>query len=298
MNFLNKILSIIFSLIFLSTPVLALELDLSVDEEIRKNYNPSKLEDEALPALPKINGTSAGTSGTNAGSQTSTTPPKSLPAGSQTTQSQSAGFQKYPVKTGEYKKKNGIKVRRGQKFTVRSQQAVSSATREGARISFALSANTPLKRSGFVIPAGTVFHGEIVETHNPQITGNGGLLVMMVDSVTYNGGTTHIDAKITKANHKKIFFDNIKGERGYIDGMVKSMKPGRTFFNTMMRWTNKLSNLGILVILTPITIVSGVVVYGVNMAGSPLFAIFSKGGKVYFPAGTEFEIKMLEEAYL
>ena len=121
---------------------------------------------------------------------------------------------------------------------------------------------------------------------------------MMVDSVTYNGGTTHIDAKITKANHKKIFLDNIKGERGYIDGMVKSMKPGRTFFNTMMRWTNKLSNLGILVILTPITVVSGVVVYGVNMVGSPLFAIFSKGGKVYFPAGTEFEIKMLEEAYL
>lgn len=294
MNFLNKILSVIFSIILLSSQSLALELDLSVDEEIRKNYNPSKLENETLPPLPKVNGSSTPQP---TGTGTST-PPKTLPSGSQTTQGQSAGFQKYPVKTGEYKKKNGIKVRSGQKFTIRSQQAVSSATREGARISFALSYDTQLKRSGFIIPAGTVFHGEIIETHNPQITGNGGLLVMQVDSVTYNGSTTHIEAKITKANHKKIFINNIKGERGYIDGMVKSMRPGRKFFNTMMRWTNKLSDLGILVILTPITVVSGAVVYGVNMIGSPVFAIFSKGGKVYFPAGTEFEIKMLEEAYL
>ena len=296
MNFLNKILSIILMIVLLSSQTLALELDLSVDEEIRKNYNPSKLENETLPPLPKINGQSGTSASSTNTSQT--TPPKTLPAQGQSSTSTSSGFQKYPVKTGSYKPKNGIKFRRGQKFTVRSQQAVSSATREGARISFALSYDTSLKRSGVVIPAGTIFHGEILETHNPQITGNGGLLVMQVDSVTYNGSTTHIDAKITKANHKKIFINNIKGERGYIDGMVKSMKPGRKFFNTMMRWTDKLSDLGILVILTPITVVSGVVVYGVNMIGSPVFAIFSKGGKVYFPAGTEFEIKMLEEAYL
>lgn len=295
MNCLNKILSTIFAVIMLSTPVLALELDLSVDEEIRKNYNPSKLENETLPPLPRVNSTNTG--GTTGGT-TTTTPPKTLPTGAQTTQGQSSGFQKYPVKTGEYKKKTGIKVRSGQKFTVRSNQAVSSGTRVGARISFSLKYDTPLKRSGYVIPAGTVFHGEIVDSHNPQITGNGGLLAMMVDSITYNGSTTGIEAKITKANHKKIFINNIKGERGYIDGMVRSMKPGRKFFNTMMRWTDKLSDLGILVILTPITVVSGAAVYGVNMIGSPVFAIFSKGSKVYFPAGTEFEIKMQEEAYL
>ena len=35
-------------------PCIALELDLSVDDEIRKNYNPSKLELDALPPLPSI----------------------------------------------------------------------------------------------------------------------------------------------------------------------------------------------------------------------------------------------------
>lgn len=34
-------------------PAFALELDTSVDDEIRRNYNPSKLE-QTLPALPKV----------------------------------------------------------------------------------------------------------------------------------------------------------------------------------------------------------------------------------------------------
>lgn len=288
MNYLNKILSIIFSIILLSSPVLALELDLSVDEEIRKNYNPSKLENEALPPLPKIQ------------QSENSKPPSTLPASGITSgsSSSSSSFQKYPVSTGSYKPKNGIKIKSGTKFIVRSNQAVSSSTRKGARISFSSVYNTPLKRTGVIIPAGTVFRGEIIDSHSPQMTGNGGLIVMMVDGITYNGSTTRIEAKITKADHKKIFFDNIKGERGYINGMVKSMRPGRKFFNTMMRWTDKLSDLGILVILTPITVVSGVVVYGVNMVGSPIFAIFSKGDKIYLPAGTEYEIKLLEDAYL
>lgn len=288
MNYLNKILSIIFSIILLSSPVLALELDLSVDEEIRKNYNPSKLENEALPPLPKIQ------------QSENSKPPSTLPASGITSgsSSSSSSFQKYPVSTGSYKPKDGIKIKSGTKFIVRSNQAVSSSTRKGARISFSSVYNTPLKRTGVIIPAGTVFRGEIIDSHSPQMTGNGGLIVMMVDGITYNGSTTRIEAKITKADHKKIFFDNIKGERGYINGMVKSMRPGRKFFNTMMRWTDKLSDLGILVILTPITVVSGVVVYGVNMVGSPIFAIFSKGDKIYLPAGTEYEIKLLEDAYL
>lgn len=288
MNYLNKILSIIFSIILLSSPVLALELDLSVDEEIRKNYNPSKLENEALPPLPKVQ------------QSENSKPPSTLPASGVTSgsSSSSSSFQKYPVSTGSYKPKNGIKIKSGTKFIVRSNQAVSSSTRKDARISFSSVYNTPLKRTGVIIPAGTVFRGEIIDSHAPQMTGNGGLIVMMVDGITYNGSTTRIEAKITKANHKKIFFDNIKGERGYINGMVKSMRPGRKFFNTMMRWTDKLSDLGVLVILTPITVVSGVVVYGVNMVGSPIFAIFSKGDKIYLPAGTEYEIKLLEDAYL
>ena len=65
-----------------------------------------------------------------------------------------------------------------------------------------------------------------------------------------------------------------------------------------MRGTTKLAQNPYTLILTPFTAVAGVVVYGANIVGSPVFAMFSKGGKISIPAGTEFEIKLLEDVYL
>ena len=66
----------------------------------------------------------------------------------------------------------------------------------------------------------------------------------------------------------------------------------------MMRATSKLADNPFTVILTPVTVVAGVGVYAVNFAGSPLFGLFNKGGRISIPAGSEFEIKLLEDVYL
>ena len=50
---MKRIVFAILGLYLTIAPALALELDLSVDEEIRINYNPSKLEQQNLPPLPK-----------------------------------------------------------------------------------------------------------------------------------------------------------------------------------------------------------------------------------------------------
>ena len=52
MNYLNKFFITLLALSII--PVYGLEFDVSVDEEIRKNYNPSKLELEGLPPLPQV----------------------------------------------------------------------------------------------------------------------------------------------------------------------------------------------------------------------------------------------------
>ena len=56
-SILKNSLIIFFSLMVTSMPVLALDLDLSVDEEIKKKYNTSKLQYDVLPALPKVDST-------------------------------------------------------------------------------------------------------------------------------------------------------------------------------------------------------------------------------------------------
>ena len=52
-TFFKILLSIIAMQLVVNT-ALALELDMSVDEEIRKKYDSSKLENTVLPPLPKI----------------------------------------------------------------------------------------------------------------------------------------------------------------------------------------------------------------------------------------------------
>lgn len=76
------------------------------------------------------------------------------------------------------------------------------------------------------------------------------------------------------------------------------MQPGAKFYKKAMRGTSKLSQNPWTLILTPFTAVSGVLVYGVNIIGSPLFGLFAKGSHISIPAGTEFEIKFLEDVYL
>ena len=270
-------------------PCLALELDTSVDEEIRKNYNPSKLELESLPPLPEVKPTS----------QPAQKPPlevvdipEAKPIGSLPPLTPA---DKKPV-ISKIDKSTAIRIKKGTKFTVKSQQAVSDATRAGSRLSFV--SQRAVTQRYVTIPQGTVFKGEVHDSHLPQLSGNGGLIVIGIDSMVFKGSTVGIQAKITKANHKKIFFNNIKGKRTYWKSTANSLKPGTKFYKKMMRATSKLADGTITVILTPFTVVAGVAVYAVNFVGSPLYGLFGKGGRISVPAGSEFEIKLLEDVYL
>ena len=289
-------------------PVSALELDTSVDEEIRKHYDPSRLENEQLPLLPKVSPTqsssqiqsasqyskNAGTSKQAAGSSAGTVPktaPVTPPAKPQ------LGVKKVPNSYNPRLDKSvAIRIKKGTKFRVKSTAAVSDTTAEGARLRFI--SLRPVTQRYITIPEGTTFNAVVTDSHPPQATGNGGLIVLMVESMNFRGSTRSVHAKITKANHKKIFVNNIKGERKYAKGILASTKPGKSFYRKSMRGTAKLAQNPWTFILTPFTVVAGIVVYGVNIIGSPLFAVFSKGGHVTIPAGSEFEIKLLEDVYL
>lgn len=279
-------------------PSLALELDLSVDEEIRKNYNPSKLEQESLPPLPK----------TAAPSKTVTTKPK---ATSTTTTTTSAPPKTTPVVSEPARKKvnknlpgttltqddfTAIKIKKGTKFRLKSNNLVSDYLREGAKVSF--TSLTPVYQRYVTIPAGTVFTASVVDSHLPQITGNGGLVELKIETVQFRGRTYSAHGKVTKANHKKIFINNIKGKRQYWKGVANQVEKGHKFYKKTRETSKKLADNPVGVIISPIPTVVGVVAYVVNFAGSPVFSIGYKGGRVSIPAGSEFEIKLQEDVYL
>lgn len=271
-----KKISILFLTFLLTTmPVISLELDLSVDEEIKKKYNTSKIEYDVLPNLPKVNSSTS----------QSTQVPKTLP-----TYTTSA-----PTIT-KVDTQNSIKISQWTKFQVKSNQVISDWSKKGSYVTFTSTA--PIYKKNITIPTGTKFHGLIVNSHRPQSTGNGGLVVLKITSITYKGKNYNINGKITKANSKKIFFNNIKGKRQYIAGVGKRIDQGENFYKKTRKATNKMADNPILVILSPVPSIVGVAGYAVCTVLSPFTALTTKGGNLSIPSGSSFEIKLLNNAYV
>ena len=179
---------------------------------------------------------------------------------------------------------------------MRSQQGISDSIRVGSRLSFV--SQRPVNQTFVTVPQGTVFHGEVIDSHNPQISGNGGLLVLRIDSMNYQGKNVPIDAKITKVNHKNVYITNIKGKRQYWRNVAKQVNKGDRFYKKTRRTSAKLSGNPFGTIISPIPTIIGMGTYAVNFVGSPIIALFGKGARISLPAGTEFEIKLINEAYL
>lgn len=293
-SYTKKIFSLFVATLLLFSHCFAFELDASVDEEIRKNYNPSALE-QNLPALPKTAPSQSATTKTTVTITNKTTPvvPKTQPV------SQPSKPQLVIKKMdNDYKfdKSTAIRIKKGTKFRVKSNCVISDYQREGTRVSF--TSIKPVTQRYITINEGTRFNAVVEDSHLPQFTGNGGLIVLMVDGIVVNDSTKSVHAKITKANMKKVFLNNIKGKRGYIKGVSRQVDKGENFYKKTRRTSTKLADNPVGLIISPIPTVFGAVVYAVNLVGSPVFAIWAKGSRISIPAGSEFEIKLLEDVYL
>ncbi|MBQ7449831.1 hypothetical protein IJS77_00300 [bacterium] len=189
-----------------------------------------------------------------------------------------------------------VKINKGKKFKVVNNADLTDSLRKGTVITFI---STQAETNKYItIPKGTVFKGVVEDSHTPNLSANGGLLVIKVNKMVYNGRTYNIDAKITIAKGKHIFFNNIKGKHKYWKNLVNSTSKGKKFYDRMWAKTKKYFKPGIEIIISPVAFVAGTVTYAANIAVSPVLALFSKGGKLTIPKYSAFEIKMLDDAII
>lgn len=279
-------------------PAGAFELDWSADDEIRQNYQPSKLEQEVLPGLPSIlkEETSAKPVQTKQHNNPSisTQPIESMVPKTTIETDYSSGYKR--VKQMKDDSFTAIKIKKGTKFRVQSKTKVSDWNTPGARMTFESIA--PVTQRYISVPAGTTFKGVIEDSHQPNGFGNGGLLKLKADSVVLNGKSRPVNAKVIRANDKIIFFNNIKGKRGYIKGVGKVVDKGENFYKKSRNASKKLANNPVGVIVSPIPTVVGVVGYAVNLVASPVTALWAKWDHISLPAGTNYVIKLKEHAYI
>ena len=290
-------LIIIFLLLCMPNFCHAFDLDATVDDQIRKNYNDTKLiedtgkknkaldktlenlkpsvpPDEALPSLPNISKQPKSTKTSDIKGGTTITPPRTY----------------IPYKGGN------IKVKKGTSFDVVNSSAISDWQRRGTKVKFTV--KNQINTRNYTIPAWTAFNGEIIESHQPQISCNGGLVAIRIYSMIYKGQTIPVNGYITRANDKKVFFNDIKGERKYLKTVWKKGSWGRALFHRMMNLTINLGGSSSTVILSPFPFLYGTLCFSFNTLVSPVTAFFQKGGHVSIPSGSKFKIKLLEDIYI
>lgn len=283
-NTLRIVTITLFLAILNMTSVFAFDLDMTVDDDIRKNYNSDKLMDdtntfdeETIPELPeKLKNNSLEPAVQNTDTKTSA-----------------------PAKTTApkvYISEGNVKIEKGTTFNVVSTDKISDWQQKGAVVRF--KTKNAVSKKKYTIPANTVFTGEIIESHQPQVTCNGGLVVIRIRSMLYKGQTIQLNAYVTRADGKIIFLNNIKGKRTYLKTMWKKGGWGRTIFNRMMTLTVKLGGDGSTLLLSPFPAAYGTICLGLNTLVSPITAFFSKGNHVSIPAGAQFRIKLLDDTFI
>ena len=124
------------------------------------------------------------------------------------------------------------------------------------------------------------------------------MLKLKANSIKVSGNTYNIDAKIVNANNKHIYFNNIKGKRGYVKGISRQINKGDRFYKKTRNASTKLAGNPIGVIISPIPTIAGIVGYGANLIISPVTAIWSKGEHITLPAGTSYTLKLRQDCYI
>ena len=261
-------------LFFQIMPALSLELDTSVDAEIRKKYDADKLNETVLPALPNVSPSV---------SKQSKKSVKTVPIESHSLLklSSSEAASKIPART---------------KFKVKSNCKIADWLKENSSVSF-ISTESVIKKH-FAVPSGAIFIGKVVKSHSPQISGNGGLVIIKITEMKYGEHYYSVNGKITKAGGKKVFFNKIKGQRQYITGVSKQIDKGEKFYKKSRNLSSKLSNNPIGQILSPVPTIVGSVGYGIVTVVSPVTGISQKGKNCAYSENTSFEIKLLDPVYL
>ena len=189
-----------------------------------------------------------------------------------------------------------IRLKKGTKIKLKLMSNVSDASQKGTKLIF--SSIYPVSTTFFTIPAGTIFKGYVINSHKPQFSGNGGLIVISINSMIINDEVQPINANVVKANSKHIFRNNIKGKRKYMEGMIKSAKPGYRFYIKMLNIAASHMTQQSGLIITPLSLASGVLAWGGNMFISPALAMFYKGGSIALREGNEVDVKLMQDIFI
>ena len=286
----NKIkifILIIMLVVSTQTCVFGYELDLSVNDEIEKKYDSNKLNQE-MNTSTKTNKTSSKST-----KLSNKTVPKTTPVFDVSSIPIISKIQNTVNRTAS---NLGMKLPSGTTFDVKSSIKLTDWSGVNTPITF--TSINPVTKKLLTVPAGTTFKGKVALAHHGQLTGNGALIEIDITSMTLNGKTYPIEAKVTKVNSKNIFLNKIKGQRQYITGVKNKVQSGVAFYKKSRQISTNLSSTALGTLVSPLPTIAGFVGAAASTVASPVTGLLQKGSGITIPANSEFEIKLTQDVYL
>lgn len=304
-------------------PVFAIDLDYSVDDTIRKNYNSNvKIVPKKATTKPKVQAQPITKTTTSSIDKMPTLPalPKSVQSKTTVTTKPKTTTTTYKKPASNYKpavykqptttysqpqvytsnittaKRSMQPIRKGMIFPVNNLSKISDWQRRGTKILF--KTPRPIQMVYYTIPQDTILVGFMDSSHGSQLSGNGGLISIKISYIILNGQYQKVNAKVVKLNDKNIFFNDIKGKRTYWKNTVQKGKWGRNAFHKMNRISASLAKDKTTVILSPFTFIYGAALGGISTVTSPVTGLFTKGKDITIPANSSFYVKFIEDSKL
>lgn len=286
---MKKAILILLATMIFTSPCFAIEADDSIDAVIKQKYNAGE---STLPKLPKTSPESIQSKNFLDVPTTTTNPAPTIKNEPPTAPVQTGvTAPKVPTKVNV----RSAKIPWGKKINVKFNNYVSDKATKGTKVVFVSQA--PLITKNITLPTGTVIYGTVVNSHSPQMLGNGGLLSIKAEYITYQGKTSYCEGNIVALNHKQVLFNNIKGKNGYTKAVSKITKPARTFHAKSKKVSNKVWNSPV-GILAPVIMVPSWLFSVGDYATAPFIALFHKGYNVSVQKGTTATIKFTEPVYI
>lgn len=273
------VLTIFFITYLFCIPVFAYNLDTSVNSQIEKQYDSNKLNKDMNVQQNSVSSNNK--------------PPKTTPVFDNSTPVVKKITNTVSNLTNT---KSGIKLPSGTKFNVKSNIAVSGWSGVNSLLTF--TSTESVYKSGVTIPSGTQFKGVITASHGGQMTGNGGLIKIKITNMILNGKSIPVEGKITKANSKNVFFNNIKGARQYLQGVDNKINQGISFYKKAKNLSSQMSSNPVGTVLSPLPLITGWLGSAICTVSSPVTGLTQKGKNISLPTGTIYEIKLIQDAYI
>lgn len=187
-----------------------------------------------------------------------------------------------------------IKLEKGRKFFVISEQNLNNNSIEGLPVKFESVQKEYLAYDK--TPSKISFHGIIEKAEKPRLAGKSGTVKVKLEKITVDNITYPVEALITKMDNKNVHMGMLVAPSRYLDNLANAANDG-VIHNTIKDPCGS-DTCSMSSVKKPFVFFGAAALQLADLLLSPIIAIGKRGEDINIPLNTYFEIKLDKELYV